>query len=91
MKTIPKPQTTQARTAALEQLKETTLRAYLNPIPSNETLRHWFDKAGIPRLKSNPHARRGGGRIYYSVAAVEKLLRQMLPGRLVGGSKEESL
>jgi hypothetical protein len=49
-------------------------------VPSRETLRAWFDKASIPRLKANPTAKRGGGPAFYSVAHVEKLLRQrMLP------------
>jgi len=72
-----------ARTATLAQLRETLLPSYLDPVPHDDTLRAWFDRAQIPRLKSNPHAKRGGGLVYYSVAAVEKMLRQQLPGRLV--------
>lgn len=64
-----------ARLATLEQLKQTTLAVYLSPIPSNETLRSWFDSARIPRFKPNPTAKRGGGPVFYSVAAVEKYLR----------------
>jgi hypothetical protein len=64
-----------ARLATLAQLRETTLRAFLDPIPSNETLRTWFDSAGVPRFKQNPLAKRGGGTVFYSVAAVEKLFR----------------
>lgn len=64
-----------ARLATLEQLKQTTLAVYISPIPSNETLRAWFDAARIPRFKSNPTAKRGGGPVFYSVAAVEKFLK----------------
>jgi hypothetical protein len=64
-----------ARLATLDQLRETTLLHFLSPIPSRETLRAWFDRAKIPRLKANPAARRGGGTVFYSVAAIEKLLR----------------
>ena len=71
-----------ARTATLAQLRETVLPAYLDPLPHDDTLRAWFDRAKIPRLKSNPHAKRGGGLVYYSVSAVEKMLKQQLPGRL---------
>jgi hypothetical protein len=64
-----------ARLATLAQLRETILKNFLNPIPSNETLRAWFDAAKVPRFKSNPAAAKGGGPVYYSVAAVEKFLR----------------
>ena len=62
----------QARLATLEQLLETTIPAFLSPPPSRETLRAWFDAARIPRFKSNPTAKRGGGTVFYSVAGVEK-------------------
>lgn len=64
-----------ARLATLDQLVETTIPAYLSPVPSRETLRDWFDKAHVPRFKANPVAKRGGGPVFYSVAAVEKFLR----------------
>ena len=64
-----------ARLATLDQLLETVIPAYFAPPPSRETLRDWFDKARIPRFKSNPVAKRGGGTVFYSVAAVEKFLR----------------
>lgn len=72
-----------ARLATLEQLRATTLAVFLDPVPSAETLREWFEAAKIPRFKSNPTAKRGGGPVFYSVAHVEKFLRsRTLP---VGG------
>ena len=72
-----------ARLASLDGLLETIIPAYLNPTPSRETLREWFDEARIPRFKANPTAKRGGGPVYYSVAAVEKFLQtRTLPCRL---------
>ena len=72
-----------ARLATLEQLLQTVIPAYLTPAPSRETLREWFDAARIPRFKANPSARRGGGPVFYSVAAVEKFLQtRTLPCRL---------
>lgn len=67
-----------ARLATLGELRENILPNFLAPVPSNETLRDWFDKAGIPRFKSNPTARKGGGTVFYSVAAVEKLFRSRM-------------
>ncbi len=67
--------TISARLATLNQLRVTTIPAFLNPVPCAETLRAWFDAAGVPRFKSNPAAKRGGGPAFYSVAHVEKLLR----------------
>jgi trehalose utilization protein len=64
-----------ARLATLDQLCETTIPAFISPIPSRDTLRAWFDQAGVPRFKSNPTAKRGGGTVFYSVAGVEKLFR----------------
>jgi hypothetical protein len=76
----------QARLATLETLRETTLAVFLNPVPGPETLRAWFDAANIPRFKSNPTAKRGGGPIFYSVAHVEKFFRsRTLPA--VGGGQ----
>ena len=72
-----------ARLSTLDQLSQTLISAYLTPVPSIETLREWFDTARIPRFKSNPAAKRGGGQVYYSVAAVEKFLQaRTLPCRL---------
>ncbi len=71
----------QARLATLDELLKTTIPLFLAPPPSAETLRDWFDKARIPRFKSNPLAKRGGGPVFYSVTAVEKYLRnRILPG-----------
>jgi hypothetical protein len=78
-------QSNQARLATLEQLRQTTLAVFLNPVPGPETLRAWFDSANIPRFKSNPTAKRGGGPVFYSVAHVEKYFRsRTLP--TVGGA-----
>ena len=75
--------TTTARLATLDHLSQTLIPAYLTPTPSHETLRDWFDTARIPRFKSNPTAKRGGGPVFYSVAAVEKFLQtRTLPCRL---------
>ena len=72
---------TTARLATVDRLRETTIRAFLDPVPSRDALRVMFDEAAIPRFKSNPLAKRGGGYVYYSVPAVEKLFRsRTLPG-----------
>lgn len=72
-----------ARLASLDGLLQTLIPAYLDPMPSRETLRDWFDQARIPRFKANPTARRGGGTVFYSVSAVEKFLQsRTLPCRL---------
>jgi len=72
-----------ARLATIDQLLQTVIPAYLTPSPSVFTLRLWFDRARIPRFKSNPTAKRGGGTVFYSVSAVEKFLQsRTLPCRL---------
>jgi hypothetical protein len=78
-----KKPTRTARLASLDGLLETLIPAFLNPAPSRDTLREWFDAARIPRFKANPSAKRGGGQVYYSVSAVEKFLQsRTLPCRL---------
>lgn len=67
--------TYRARLATLASLRP-LLAAYLEPVPSDETLRLWFEKAGIPRLKANPHAKRGGGPAFYAVASIERFLKE---------------
>jgi hypothetical protein len=72
-----------ARLASLDGLMKTVIPAFLDPMPSRDTLRDWFDTARIPRFISNPAARRGGGTVFYSVSAVEKFLQsRTLPCRL---------
>jgi len=80
-----------ARMATLKELLKTTLPAYLAPLPCYDTLRTWFDEARIPRFKPNRRARRGGGSIYYSVAAVEQffLTRNLPPGSTAKGFPTE--
>jgi hypothetical protein len=78
---VPMQDNLNARLATLDQLLQTTIPAFLSPCPSRETLRAWFDAAGIPRFKSNPTAQRGGGPCFYSIPAVEKFFRsRTLPG-----------
>lgn len=72
------------RLATLDELLRTVIPLFLSPIPNRETLRDWLDKAKIPRFKSNPSAKRGGGPCYYSVAAVEKFLRSRTLLKLSG-------
>jgi hypothetical protein len=67
-----------ARLATLDRLREKTLPNFIDPIPSDEALRSLFDKENIPRFKANPTAKRGGGPVFYSVAAVEKLFRSRI-------------
>ena len=67
-----------ARLATIAQLRKTTLAVFIDPIPSNETLRAWFDQANVPRFKANPSAKKGGGPLFYSVSAVEKFFRSRL-------------
>ncbi len=67
--------TNPARLATLEVLMTNLFPLFLDPLPTRETLRAWLDDAKIPRFKYNMVAKRGGGHVYYSVAAVEKLMR----------------
>lgn len=65
-----------ARAATIDELLTTTVPLFLSPAPSAESLKNWLDDARIPRFKANPTAKRGGGTCWYSVAAVEKFLRE---------------
>jgi len=70
-----------ARLATLDELIQSPLQDFLAPVPCKATLRDWFDRNHVQRMKANPSARRGGGPNYYSRADVEKLLRsRMMPG-----------
>jgi hypothetical protein len=67
--------TIKARLATIESLKKTVLPLFIDPVPCSATLRIWFDAARIPRIKTNPTAKRGGGLTFYSVTAVEKYFK----------------
>jgi hypothetical protein len=70
-----------ARFATLDELIQSMLPNWISPVPSRETLRAWFDASRVPRTKSNPLAKRGGGPVFYSVDAVEKIFKnRVLPG-----------
>ncbi len=60
--------------ATLDHILQTVVRQRLGPAPSVPTLRLWFKRAGIPRFKLNPGAKHGGGKVFYSVAALEQWL-----------------
>jgi len=64
-----------AQLATMDELIQTVLPLFITPIPSRETLRSWFDRASVPRLKTCPTAKRGGGALYYDVEAVKEFLR----------------
>jgi hypothetical protein len=68
-----------ARAATLGELRKNVIPLYIAPIPCNGTLRAWFDRDKVPRFKAGVSAKRGGGPVFYSVAAVEKLLRSLAP------------
>lgn len=51
--------------------------SYLDPVPTKRTLKAWFKRANVSFMKANPNARNGGGVVWYSVAEVERMLRQM--------------
>jgi hypothetical protein len=59
----------------MSELRKNLLPNFLDPVPSVDTLRAWFDTGRVPRFKANPAAKKGGGPCYYSVSAVEKFLR----------------
>ena len=61
--------------ASLDQLIIEVIANFIQPVPCRETLRDWFDAAGIPSFKANQTAKRGGGPRYYSVSHVEKFFR----------------
>jgi hypothetical protein len=73
-----------ARLATLDELIKNILPLFIVPVPSKETVRAWLDDGKIPRLKSNPMAIRGGGPVYYSVAAVEKYFRARILPKMGG-------
>jgi hypothetical protein len=65
-----------ARLATIDALRDDLLPIYLSPVPPRKTLHQWFKRANIPCFKANPAAKSGGGPVFYSVAAVEKLIRR---------------
>lgn len=66
---------TNKRLATLEAIHKELLPQHIQPVPCLATVRRWLDREKVPRIKTNPAAHRGGGLVYYSVPAVEKLLR----------------
>ena len=63
------------RMATLAVLRESLLPNFLAPVPCDETLRLWFDRAAIPKYKPSSGARRGGGAIFYDGGNVYKYAR----------------
>jgi hypothetical protein len=70
----------QQRAATLEKIHSDIACNFIDPVPTKDTLRDWFDNARIPRFKANPTAKRGGGPCFYQLSAVEKFFRaRMMP------------
>lgn len=69
-----------ARMATLDVIQKDVIPLYLQPTPCKLTLKTWFK--GLPKFKANPCAKRGGGTVFYSIAAVEKYLK----ARTLGGA-----
>lgn len=70
------PVTHRARLASLPELRAGIVAAYLSPVPSPKVLATLFRRWNVPNLKSNPAAKRGGVPRFYSVAHIERALRQ---------------
>lgn len=70
------PKMPRARLATAEELLQTIIPAYLSPPPTKRALVRLLKSAGVQTFKASPSARRGGGRVFYSVAGTERLLRQ---------------
>lgn len=51
---------------------------YMNPPPRKRQFVRMLRMAGIPAIKANPAAKRGGGSRYFHVASVERLFRQQM-------------
>lgn len=67
-----------ARLATLKEICRELVPLWLQPPPTPATLKAWFETARVRRLKANPSARHGGGRVYYDLGDVEKCLRGRL-------------
>ena len=66
-----------ARTSTIDVLlgQDGLVSKYLAPLPSKRAFRAFLRRNGVPSLKPNPAARRGGGVPYYHVATIERILR----------------
>lgn len=65
-----------AHTATIAVIQERIARAYFDPLPRLSTLRDWLIRARVPRVKANMGAKRGGGPLYFHVAAAERCLKR---------------
>lgn len=73
-----------ARLASLDEIVQNVVPLFIKPTPCLATVRAWLDAARVPRFKSNPTAKRGGGTVFYSVAGVEKLFRSRTMPKIGG-------
>jgi hypothetical protein len=68
-----------ARMAWLDVIQKEVVPQFIQPTPCRAPLKKRFKN--LPRFKSNPCAKRGGGTLFYNVAGVERFLKQRtLPG-----------
>ena len=64
------------RLVSMNTIRQQMCPSFFSPVPCAPTLRAWLNAARITKFKSNPSAKRGGGRTYYRAAEVERWLRQ---------------
>ena len=65
-----------ARLVSMAVIRSKICPTYFRPVPGPNTLRIWFKAAKIAAFKVGAPTRRGGGRVYYRAAEVERLFRQ---------------
>src|SRR6267154_3419706 len=67
-----------AKLATMEEIQRDILPLWMNEPPSTATLRAWFNRDRVQRLKANPHSKHGGGRVWFLVSDVERCLRNRM-------------
>jgi hypothetical protein len=58
----------------LKVIHQEILPRYFSPVPPEKKLRLMLRNAGIAAVKTNPHAKAGGGPAFYKRSAVERWL-----------------
>ncbi len=65
-----------AHTATALVIHQRYALLYFDPAPSVATLKGWLLRGKVPCRKANMNARRGGGPLYFHVAAADRFLRK---------------
>jgi hypothetical protein len=89
MRNTPPDPKTAPKYAMVSELRSKYVAGLITPAPCTQTLKAWFERAGIPRITVQAPSKSRVGRVYYDIAAVRRFLASLASTRTPNFSTED--